>query len=98
MRDEDPMNYRFTTTDGRTFDYVPAPGERPVSSTTSIDGYVFRGGGYMAAVTFWLDLYSQPGYRPNPPACRSVSRSRFPARSTRRARSSCASRRSSTRR
>jgi hypothetical protein len=21
----------------------------------------------MAAVTFWLDLYSQPGYRPNPP-------------------------------
>jgi hypothetical protein len=67
MRDEDPMNYRFTTTDGRTFDYVPAPGERPVSSTTSIDGYVFRGGGYMAAVTFWLDLYSQPGYRPNPP-------------------------------
>jgi hypothetical protein len=60
-------DYRFTTTNGRDFTYVPAAGERPVSSVTSIDGYVFTGGGYVAAVTFWLDLYGQPGYRSNPP-------------------------------
>jgi hypothetical protein len=60
-------DYRYTTTDGRTFTYVPAAGEAPISSMTSIDGYVFKGGGYMPAVLFWLDLYSQPGYRSNPP-------------------------------
>lgn len=61
------MQYRFTTTDGRTFTYVPGAGEGAVSSVTTIDGYVFKGGGYLAAVYAWLDLSAQPGYKSRPP-------------------------------
>jgi hypothetical protein len=61
------MDYRFSTQDGRTFTYVPAEGEPAVSSVTTIDGYVFTGGGYLKAVYAWRDLYSQPGYKSYPP-------------------------------
>lgn len=62
------MDHRWKTTDGRTFDYVPGPGERPIKSITTIDGYTFRGGGYPAAADFWYyGLYKQPGYVPYPP-------------------------------